>query len=166
MSNLAEACPDSVSISTTPDERSRAGERGQPGFRSRTGKTANGAGSGPGREIQPLTVHSRRLVNGAGLGRDFSPGTASDSTSTTPGDRSRTGKTVQPGYSLLTAHPRQQVNGAGPGRQVSPCTASDSTPIPGKRSRTRKRHAASSNTFTTPGKRSGAGERVQPGYSL
>ena len=46
--------------------------------------------------VQPLTVHSRRLVKGVGPGREFSPGTASDITSTTPGERSRAEEGVQP----------------------------------------------------------------------
>ena len=67
-----------VSISTTPHERSRAGERVRPGFWSRKGED--------GKWAEP--------------GREFSPGTASDNTPTTTGEQSRAGERGQPWHSL------------------------------------------------------------------
>ena len=54
----------------------------------------------------------------SGAGREVSMGTASDSTSTTPGEQSRTGKRGQTRWQVqpLKSHPWLLVNGAGPGR--------------------------------------------------
>ena len=93
--------------------------------------------------VQPLTAHPRQLVNGAGPGREVSPGTVSDSTPMTPGKRSRVGERDTASGSTFT----RPGEGAGLGREFIPDTASDSTP-------------------NTTGEWNGAGERVQPGYSL
>ena len=95
-----EVCPGTASDSTlmTPGKRSRARERDTASGSTftRPGKRSGAGGESSGR-IQPLTALPIQLVNGTGLGREFSPGTASDSTPMTPGERSRTRKRVLPG---------------------------------------------------------------------
>ena len=111
-----------------------------------------------------VSAYPRHLVSGVGPGREGSQCFgAGPGRWRTEQDREESSARVQP----LTAHPRQLVNGAGPGREISPGTASDSTPVtPGKRNRNRERDTASDSTIHDDGERSGAGERVQPGYSL
>ena len=130
--------------STAPGERSRAGEKVLPGYSLRqcihdTWRTEQHREESSLR-VQPLIAHPQQVVNGAGPGREFSPGAASDSTPKTTGERSRAWERGQPKYSLwqyihdtwrteqrrgemsapmqpMTVHPRHLASGAGPGER-------------------------------------------------